>query len=176
MQINAEQLKHERNKRAWSQEHLAQVAGLGVRTIQRIEATGTASRESVAAIATAFEMTAADFVRGPKPASGFDAVRKAAANLPDVTDATTRLGGALKFNGNLLACEAIHLSAEPDSIMVTIGKKRRAELLAQKSDTYYLSNHYALYPAILVRLKRIKHAELKDLLRESLAYMRKEMR
>jgi transcriptional regulator with XRE-family HTH domain len=63
MQINASLLKQERNKRAWSQEHLAEVTGLGLRTIQRIESSGLASNESVAAIATVFEMTVADFIR-----------------------------------------------------------------------------------------------------------------
>lgn len=62
MQVNASLLKQERNKRAWSQEHLAQVTGLGLRTIQRIESSGMASNESIASIATVFEMTVADFM------------------------------------------------------------------------------------------------------------------
>lgn len=62
MQINASLLKQERTKRAWSQEHLAQVTGLGLRTIQRIEASGMASNESIAAIATVLEMPVADFL------------------------------------------------------------------------------------------------------------------
>ena len=62
MQVNASLLKQERNKRAWSQEHLAQVAGLGLRTVQRIESSGMASNESIASIATVFEMTVADFI------------------------------------------------------------------------------------------------------------------
>lgn len=62
MQVNASLLKQERNKRAWSQEHLAQVTDLGLRTIQRIESSGMASNESIASIATAFEMTVADFM------------------------------------------------------------------------------------------------------------------
>ena len=63
MQINANLLKQERIKRAWSQEHLAQVTGLGLRTIQRIESSGMASNESIASIATVLEMTVADFVK-----------------------------------------------------------------------------------------------------------------
>ena len=41
----------EREKRAWSQQHLADAAGLALRTIQRIEAGGTGSYESAKAIA-----------------------------------------------------------------------------------------------------------------------------
>ncbi|MDO9318992.1 MAG: helix-turn-helix transcriptional regulator [Gammaproteobacteria bacterium] len=62
MQVNASLLKQERSKRAWSQEHLAQVTGLGLRTVQRIESSGMASNESIASIATVFEMTVAQFM------------------------------------------------------------------------------------------------------------------
>lgn len=172
MQIDAQRLKQERNKKAWSQEHLAQVAGLGLRTIQRIESSGAASNESIASIATVLGMTAADFVRqGRKSSGGFDVVRVLGTALPKVKDATTRLGGALKFKGKLLACEAIHKSAEPNSIMVTISPARRKALLARNPEAYYLTKHYAPYPAMLVRLARITRAELKDLLAECHSYM-----
>lgn len=68
MQVNASRLKQERNKRAWSQEHLAEVTGLGLRTIQRIESSGMASNESIASIATVFEMTVAQFIVETPPA------------------------------------------------------------------------------------------------------------
>ena len=74
------------------------------------------------------------------------------------------------------SCEAIHKSAEPNSLMVSISVKRRDALLAQNSATYYLTKHYAPYPAILVRLSRIKRTALKDLLTESWKFMRKETR
>lgn len=56
MKLDQQILKSERAKRAWSQEHLAHVAGLGVRTIQRTESTGLTSYDSAQAIASAFEM------------------------------------------------------------------------------------------------------------------------
>ena len=46
VQVDGELIRSEREKRAWSQEHLAGAAGIGVRTIQRIEATSVASYES----------------------------------------------------------------------------------------------------------------------------------
>ncbi|HET8696468.1 MAG TPA: helix-turn-helix transcriptional regulator [Gammaproteobacteria bacterium] len=52
-------IRTEREKRAWSQEHLAEVAGLGLRTIQRIESTGSAAYESARALAAVFEMDVA---------------------------------------------------------------------------------------------------------------------
>ncbi len=60
MHVNSALIRAEREKRAWSQEHLAMVARLGLRTVQRIEATGVASYDSVRAIAAAYEMSPAD--------------------------------------------------------------------------------------------------------------------
>ena len=56
VQIDGDLIRLEREKRAWSQEHLAGAAGLGVRTIQRIETTGVASYESARAISAVLEM------------------------------------------------------------------------------------------------------------------------
>lgn len=56
MRVDAGRIRLERNNRAWSQEHLAEVADLGLRTVQRIESGGMASNESISAIASAFEV------------------------------------------------------------------------------------------------------------------------
>jgi len=63
VQVNGNFIRLEREKRAWSQEHLASAAGIGARTIQRIEATGTASYESVRAISAALEIPLSEFRR-----------------------------------------------------------------------------------------------------------------
>lgn len=60
MKVNSKRIRAEREKRAWSQEHLANVSGLGVRTVHRIENSGSASLESIKAIAAVFELEAAD--------------------------------------------------------------------------------------------------------------------
>ena len=60
MKIDSARIRAEREQRAWSQEQLAVVSGLGQRTVQRIESTGTASLESVKALAAAFDLTVAD--------------------------------------------------------------------------------------------------------------------
>jgi transcriptional regulator with XRE-family HTH domain len=49
-------LKKLRNKKNWSQEQLAEIAGLSVRTIQRIEAGGKAGLESLTALASVLEV------------------------------------------------------------------------------------------------------------------------
>jgi transcriptional regulator with XRE-family HTH domain len=54
MKVDPSFIKAQRARRAWSQEHLAEVTGLGLRTIQRIEKTGTASYESARSLAAVF--------------------------------------------------------------------------------------------------------------------------
>jgi len=58
MQVDGDLIRSQREKRAWSQEHLAAAAGIGVRTVQRIESTGVASYESLRAISAALDVPA----------------------------------------------------------------------------------------------------------------------
>ncbi len=60
MKVNSKRIRAEREKRAWSQEHLANVSGLGVRTVHRIENSGSASLESIKAIAAVFDLEATE--------------------------------------------------------------------------------------------------------------------
>jgi len=60
MRIDSKLIRSEREKRGWSQNHLARVAGLGLRTIQRIEKTGSASFESGTALASVLSVEVAD--------------------------------------------------------------------------------------------------------------------
>lgn len=60
MKVDSSYIKAQRARRAWSQEHLAEVSGLGLRTIQRIEKTGAASYESARSLAAVFEMDVAE--------------------------------------------------------------------------------------------------------------------
>ena len=64
MKIDGNLVKHLREERAWSQEHLASVAGLSTRTVQRLEADGNASIESRVAIAAVFGVEPAELMQG----------------------------------------------------------------------------------------------------------------
>jgi transcriptional regulator with XRE-family HTH domain len=68
MKVDPTYIKAQRVRRAWSQEHLAEVSGLGLRTIQRIEKTGAASYESARSLAAVFEMDVAE-LRVVEPAA-----------------------------------------------------------------------------------------------------------
>lgn len=103
----------------------------------------------------------------PRKSMGFDVVRELARTLPDVEESTAHTGhGApsLKVRGKFLTCPAIHKSAEPHSLVVKIGFDQRAKLIASAPDVYYVTDHYVNYPSVLVRMSRIDHDSLRDLL------------
>ena len=55
MKVNSKLIVQYRHQRAWSQQHLSMVAGVSLRTIQRIENEGNASFDTLKAIASAFD-------------------------------------------------------------------------------------------------------------------------
>jgi len=56
MHINSSRLKKLRQERQWSQDQLAKLTGLNLRTIQRLEAGSKISTESLRALASVFEV------------------------------------------------------------------------------------------------------------------------
>jgi len=60
MLLDKQKLITERQQRAWSQTQLADVSGLSLRTIQRIEKNGKASLESVKALASVYSLNITD--------------------------------------------------------------------------------------------------------------------
>jgi hypothetical protein len=96
--------------------------------------------------------------------AGFDMVADVARVIPDVEETASPRGRGLKLRGKLLACQAIHKSAEPNSLMVRIDSGERDALLTMDPDTYYLTDHYRGYPAVLVRLSKVHRKALGQLL------------
>jgi hypothetical protein len=101
----------------------------------------------------------------------FAAVRAIAAALPGVQDTSGPRGVAFKAGGKLLACTAIHSSAEEGSLVVRIDSQLRAELLASEPEVYYLTPHYAPYSTVLVRIARIGQTALRKLLGTALLFV-----
>ena len=66
MRINAQRVMELRKKCSWSQDELATAAGLNLRTVQRVETSGTASLQTLKAIAAALEADLDDFNRAPE--------------------------------------------------------------------------------------------------------------
>ena len=94
----------------------------------------------------------------------FDTVRDIGLKLPGVEESTAYGAPALKVQGKLLACIPSNRAAEPGSLVVRVDFDDRAELLTADPDTYYLTDHYLGYSAVLVRLSRLSPDALRDLL------------
>lgn len=56
MEVNALAIKELRNKRAYTQQHLADACGVSLRTIQRVERYGTTSMETLMSLSAVFEV------------------------------------------------------------------------------------------------------------------------
>lgn len=74
--MNKNSVRERRLARAWSQEQLAELASLNVRTIQRIENGGQASLDTLGAIAAAFGVTVAELTQEATPPGQDDALDK----------------------------------------------------------------------------------------------------
>jgi len=94
-----------------------------------------------------------------------DDLRKIALGLPDVEATTTHGSLAFKLRGKLFAWMPVKKSVEPGTLAIRIDFDRRADLIAEAPEVYYLIDHYRDYPAVLIRLSRIDADALRDLLR-----------
>ncbi len=99
-----------------------------------------------------------------KTALNFEAVRGLGRDLADLQESTMYGSPALKLGKRLVACLAVHRSAEPGSLVVRTDFEQRAALLTDDPETYYVTDHYAKHPVVLVRLVRVQHDQLRDLL------------
>jgi hypothetical protein len=100
----------------------------------------------------------------PRTAATFDTVRKIALALPGVEECVTWGVPTFKVYGKMMACVPANRSAEPGSLVVRVDFDDRAALLAEAPDVYYITDHYAGYSGVLVRLARVTPAVLRDLL------------
>jgi hypothetical protein len=89
-----------------------------------------------------------------------DSVFEVGLKLPDVEESTYYGARALKLNGRMLACTPMNKSAEVNSVVVAMSFERRAALLKQSPLLYYITDHYAPHPTMLIRLSKISRLEL----------------
>jgi transcriptional regulator with XRE-family HTH domain len=92
MLVNSMKMKKLRQSKNWTQQHMADVCGLSMRTIQRVEKDGVASNDTVSAYAAVFEIQASDFL--------ITAVEYGGDQNSDVTlGIKAMIGSALFFGG-----------------------------------------------------------------------------
>lgn len=107
----------------------------------------------------------------PRKTLDFNDVRDIAMALPGVQESIIHGAPSLKLGGKLLACPALHKSADSETLVVRISLPERAKLISGEPDTYYLTPHYSKYPMVLVRLDHIDRASLRGLLKRSWAFV-----
>jgi hypothetical protein len=107
----------------------------------------------------------------PRKKLDLEAVRDIAMALPDVDESSMHGVPSFKLRGKLLACPALHKSADPDSLVVRIGLAERAQLIASEPDTYYVTPHYSKYPMVLVRLSHIDRTSFRSLLKKAWSFV-----
>lgn len=112
----------------------------------------------------------------PSKKIDFDLVRQIALAMPGVEESTMYGAPAVKLRKKLLACPAIHRSAEPNTLAVRIDFDQRDEVIKEDPDVYYLKDHYVNYPVVLVRMSRIKEEALRDLLDMSWRFARSKIK
>ena len=103
----------------------------------------------------------------PSQGLDFSAVGDIARSLPGVSENTLHGGPSWKMRGKLLACKAIHRSAEPNTLMLRIGLAERTQLLSANPSACYLTEHYVNHQAVLIRLSKIDRKSLETLLQSA---------
>jgi hypothetical protein len=97
-------------------------------------------------------------------AATVEAVRAVGRQFSDLSESTMHGWPAPKLGKRLVACLAIHRSAEPGSLVVRTDFEQRPTLISDDPETYYITDHYANHPVVLARLDRLKPDQLRDLL------------
>lgn len=92
MHANSARLRDLRAARHWSQEQLAELSGLNLRTIQRLESGAKISTESLRALAAVFEVPAESLLHGAQPPGqpALDAMRAGVLRGLDFGGTTSR--------------------------------------------------------------------------------------
>ncbi len=95
---------------------------------------------------------------------GIESVFEIGLKLPDVKESSYYGAQALKLNGHVVACTPVNKSAEVNSVVIAMSFERRAALLKKAPSTFYVTDHYARHPTMLIRLSKISRAELEGTL------------
>jgi hypothetical protein len=100
----------------------------------------------------------------PRPKSvTFDAVRAIALALPGVEEGTSYGTPAFKVAGKLLA----RLREDGETLVVRVEMDARDMIVSSEPETFFVTDHYAGHPWVLVHLARVERAALGALLEEA---------
>ena len=100
----------------------------------------------------------------------FDDVRRLALLLPRVVEGTSYRTPAFRVGKKFLA----RLKEDGVTIALRMSFDDRDYLMRAKPKTFFITEHYRNYPAVLVRLGKIREAEMRDVLRRSWDFVTKK--
>ena len=111
----------------------------------------------------------------PKPIQAtYDTVRQIGLALPHAEEGTSYGTPALKAKGKLF----VRLREDNETIVIRVPFEQRDEMMAADPEAYYITDHYAPYEYMLVRLTKVHPDALRDLIaashREALREYRKK--
>jgi hypothetical protein len=93
-----------------------------------------------------------------------DDVRRIALSLPETSERLYNRLPGFQVRKQLF----IRIHELDDTLLVSCANlEERNELLAADPDTFFITPHYDGYPAVLVRLGKVDHEELAELITES---------
>lgn len=95
--------------------------------------------------------------------AAFEPVRRAAAGLPEVEESTSYGTPSLKVRGKFLT----RLKEDGETIVLRVDFDSRDAMMRVQPDVFYITDHYRDYPTVLVRLKAVNRAQLRELLADA---------
>jgi len=99
MEISADRIRQERQRRGWTQLQLAEIADLSLRTIQRVENQSAASNETLSALCAVLELQRSDLLlQDPRRPEYQRAMRRMQVLVP----VAVALGAAIGSGATLL--------------------------------------------------------------------------
>lgn len=91
----------------------------------------------------------------------FDEIRQIALSFPGVTEHEVFGGPTFRVGKRFLACIA---KIDQDTLCLKLPDQSEREfLLTTKPEVYYLTDHYASFEAVLVRMPKVDPEELRGL-------------
>lgn len=95
--------------------------------------------------------------------ASWETVRELASALPEAEESTSYGTPAFKVRGKLFV--RFHQSGEAVVILISI--EEREALMKLNPETFYITDHYACWPYMLVRLSTVELDDLRKLIEES---------
>ncbi|MEE4638088.1 MAG: helix-turn-helix transcriptional regulator [Wenzhouxiangella sp.] len=98
MEISSDRVRQERQRRGWTQQQLAEIADLSLRTVQRVENQSAASNETISSLCAVLELPREELLRQDVSGPQYQSAARRMRLLLSVAVA----GGAALGSGGML--------------------------------------------------------------------------